>query len=167
MKQVAIALDGQFVRGDGSPKPAVPIVWSVAGSDSGAGAGLAADMRAIGMDRSGALAGGKAAAKGVRGRHLHPTQAKRMPWIAQGNDNLAYWCALLPIPVVAIAGMNVDCAAQAMACGAAGVAVISAITGAPSPETEIARLLQAVQAGRLLPRRASPDLPQTTLDRQY
>jgi hydroxymethylpyrimidine kinase / phosphomethylpyrimidine kinase / thiamine-phosphate diphosphorylase len=90
-----------------------------------------------------------------------------MPWIAQGNDNLAYWCALLPIPVVAIAGMNVRRATQAMECGAAGVAVISAITGAPSPETEISRLLQAVQAGRLLPRRASPDLPHTTLQSEY
>jgi hydroxymethylpyrimidine kinase / phosphomethylpyrimidine kinase / thiamine-phosphate diphosphorylase len=98
---------------------------------------------------------------------IHPTQAKRMPWIAQGNDNLAYWCALLSIPVVAIAGMNVQRATQAMACGAAGVAVISAITGAPSPETEIARLLQAVQAGRLLPRRGSPELPRTTLQSEH
>jgi hydroxymethylpyrimidine kinase / phosphomethylpyrimidine kinase / thiamine-phosphate diphosphorylase len=95
---------------------------------------------------------------------IHPTQAKRMPWIAQGNDNLAYWCALLPIPVVAIAGMDAHRATQAMACGAAGVALISAITGAPSPETEIARLLQAVQAGRVAPRQAAPDLPRTTLN---
>jgi len=98
---------------------------------------------------------------------IHPTRAKRMPWIAQGNDNLAYWCALLPLPVVAIAGMDGPRAAQAMQCGAAGVAVISAITGAPSPEAEIARLAQALQAGRLLPRRASPELPQSTLQRAY
>lgn len=98
---------------------------------------------------------------------IHPTQAKRMPWIAQGNDNLAYWCALLPLPVVAIAGMDPDRAAQAMACGAAGVAVISAITSAPSPEAEIVRLRQALQAGRSLPRRTSPELPQATLQRAY
>jgi hydroxymethylpyrimidine kinase/phosphomethylpyrimidine kinase/thiamine-phosphate diphosphorylase len=94
---------------------------------------------------------------------IHPTRAKRMPWIAQGNDNLAYWCNLLPLPVVAIAGMDGPRAAQAMQCGAAGVAVISAITGAPSPEAEIARLAQALQAGRLLPRHAPPELPQPTL----
>jgi hydroxymethylpyrimidine kinase/phosphomethylpyrimidine kinase/thiamine-phosphate diphosphorylase len=96
---------------------------------------------------------------------IHPTRAKRMPWIVQGNDNLAYWCALLPLPVVAIAGMDGPRAAQAMQCGAAGVAVISAITGALSPEAEIARLAQALQAGRLLPRRASPELPRSTLQR--
>jgi thiamine-phosphate diphosphorylase len=94
---------------------------------------------------------------------IHPTQAKRMPWIAQGNDNLAYWCTLLSVPVVAIAGMNVLRAKQAIACGAAGVAVISAITGAPSPEAEMKRLVDAVRAGRLLPRREAPELPRTTL----
>ena len=96
---------------------------------------------------------------------IHPTRAKRMPWTPQGNDNLAYWCALLPLPVVAIGGMDELRATQAMQCGAAGVAVISAITGAPSPEAEIARLCQALQAGRLLPCRASPELPRATLPR--
>ena len=75
---------------------------------------------------------------------IHPTQAKRMPWMAQGNDNLAYWCTLLPIPVVAIGGMNVHRATQAMACGAAGVAVISAITAASFPENAIAVLKEAI-----------------------
>lgn len=98
---------------------------------------------------------------------IHATQAKAMPWLPQGNDNLAYWCQLLPLPVVAIAGMDGPRAAQAMACGAAGVAVISAITGAASPEAEIARLSQAVQAGSSLPRIAPPELAQTTLERAY
>jgi hydroxymethylpyrimidine kinase / phosphomethylpyrimidine kinase / thiamine-phosphate diphosphorylase len=75
---------------------------------------------------------------------IHPTQAKAMPWIPQGNANLAYWCALLPLPVVAIAGMDVTRATQAAQCGAAGVAVISAITAAGSPETAIAVLKQAI-----------------------
>jgi len=96
---------------------------------------------------------------------IHPTQVKRMPWIAQGNDNLAYWCARLALPVVAIAGMDRPRVTQAMQCGAAGVAVISAITAANSPEAEIAGLLEAVQAGRRLPRRAAPELPQATLQR--
>jgi hydroxymethylpyrimidine kinase / phosphomethylpyrimidine kinase / thiamine-phosphate diphosphorylase len=98
---------------------------------------------------------------------IHATQAKAMPWLPQGPDNLAYWCKLLPVPVVAIAGMDTDRAAQAMQCGAAGVAVISAITGAGSAEPAIARLRQALHAGRSLPRRASPELAQTTLQRTH
>ena len=94
---------------------------------------------------------------------IHPTKAKRMPWIAQGNDNLAYWCALLPLPVVAIAGMDAPRATQAMQCGAAGVAVISAITDATDPEAAITHLQQALQSGRELPRVAGPKLPKSTL----
>jgi thiamine monophosphate synthase len=67
-----------------------------------------------------------------------------MPWVPQGNGNLAYWCALLPLPVVAIAGMDAARATQAAHCGAAGVAVISAVTAAPSPETAIAALREAI-----------------------
>ena len=85
---------------------------------------------------------------------IHPTQAKAMPWIPQGNGNLAYWCALLPVPVVAIGGMDIERAAQASLCGAAGVAVISAITAAASPENAI-RKLQAAIATSL----AGPEKP--------
>lgn len=98
---------------------------------------------------------------------IHPTRAKAMPWIAQGNDNLAYWCALLPLPVVAIAGMDATRATQAMQCGAAGVAVISAVTAAAWPEVRIEELQQAVRAGQLLPRRQSPSLPQSTLSHAH
>jgi len=95
---------------------------------------------------------------------VHPTQAKAMPWIPQGNGNLAYWCRLLPIPVVGIGGMDVERVAQASRCGAAGVAVISAITGAASPETAIEVLKQAIDrpvGGMDLCRAAA--LPQSTL----
>ncbi len=96
---------------------------------------------------------------------IHATQAKAMPWLPQGSDNLAYWCALLPLPVVAIGGIDTARATEAAQCGAAGVAVISAITGAASPETEITRLRHAVEAGRSRPRRTTPTLPRTTLER--
>jgi hydroxymethylpyrimidine kinase / phosphomethylpyrimidine kinase / thiamine-phosphate diphosphorylase len=79
---------------------------------------------------------------------IHPTQAKAMPWIAQGNGNLAYWCRLLPLPVVAIAGMDAPRTREAAAAGAAGVAVISAITAAASPEQAIATLTSAWALGR-------------------
>lgn len=75
---------------------------------------------------------------------IHATQAKAMPWVPQGNGNLAYWCAMLPLPVVAIGGMDVARATQAAECGAAGVAVISAITAAGFPETAIASLKEAI-----------------------
>jgi hydroxymethylpyrimidine kinase/phosphomethylpyrimidine kinase/thiamine-phosphate diphosphorylase len=94
---------------------------------------------------------------------IHPTRAKAMPWIPQGNGNLAYWCSLLPVPVVAIAGMDTQRAAQAMQCGAAGVALISGVTAAPSPEQMIAVLQQAVQDGKSAPGREPPALPRPTL----
>jgi hydroxymethylpyrimidine kinase / phosphomethylpyrimidine kinase / thiamine-phosphate diphosphorylase len=96
---------------------------------------------------------------------IHPTKAKAMPWIPQGNDNLAYWCSLLDVPVVAIAGMDRERTVQAMQCGAAGVALISGITAAPSPEDMIASLQQAVRQGRELPKQHPPALPRSTLGR--
>jgi hydroxymethylpyrimidine kinase/phosphomethylpyrimidine kinase/thiamine-phosphate diphosphorylase len=94
---------------------------------------------------------------------IHPTQAKAMPWIPQGNANLAYWCTLLPLPVVGIAGMDVARTQQAAACGADGVALISAITAAPSPEAAILDLQQALQRGRSGPAVDAPLLPRPTL----
>jgi hydroxymethylpyrimidine kinase/phosphomethylpyrimidine kinase/thiamine-phosphate diphosphorylase len=94
---------------------------------------------------------------------IHPTAAKAMPWIPQGNGNLAYWCALLPLPVVAIAGMDVTRAAEAMRCGAAGVAVISGITAAAAPEAAMAELHRAMgsaQAGWKVPALPRPTLAQ-------
>ncbi|MGZ5196270.1 MAG: thiamine phosphate synthase, partial [Ramlibacter sp.] len=94
---------------------------------------------------------------------IHPTKAKAMPWIAQGNDNLAYWCALLPLPVVAIAGMDADRATEAMRRGAAGVALISGITAAASPEAMISTLQKAIENRRETPKYQPPALPQSTL----
>jgi thiamine-phosphate diphosphorylase len=94
---------------------------------------------------------------------IHPTSAKAMPWIPQGNANLAYWCALLPLPVVGIAGMNEERARQAAHCGAAGVAVISALTASDDPQAMAARLQQAIASGGALPRTQPPALPASTL----
>lgn len=94
---------------------------------------------------------------------IHPTMAKAMPWVPQGNDNLAYWCVLLPLPVVGIAGMDVVRTEQAVRAGAAGVAVISAITAAASPETAIVQLQEAVRRGRNSLPATAPMLPNPTL----
>lgn len=93
---------------------------------------------------------------------IHPTAAKAMPWIPQGSANLAFWCRLLPLPVVAIGGMNVARATEAMQCGADGVAVISAVTGAPSPEAALAELLRAIDRPVGTPKYPHVALPQST-----
>lgn len=95
---------------------------------------------------------------------IHPTYAKKMPWTPQGNGNLAYWCRLLPTPVVAIGGMDVTRLAQARECGAASVAVMSGITAAPDPEAAIRGLQVAWQrAGSRAA--AAPEVARPTLRR--
>jgi len=80
---------------------------------------------------------------------VHATQLKEMPWIPQGNRNVAYWSALLaPTPVVAIGGMDAARARAAMCAGASSVAVVGAITRSPDPEAAIAELCDAIEAGR-------------------
>jgi hypothetical protein len=76
--------------------------------------------------------------------------------LRKGTRTNAYWCRLLPTPVVAIAGMDVVRTAEAMRCGAAGVAVISAITATDDPEAVIARLQQAIAEGRSRPAALAP-----------
>lgn len=94
---------------------------------------------------------------------IHPTRAKDMPWRAQTNRNLAYWSALLPLPVVAIGGMTVERAQQATQCGASGVALISAIEAAESPELAIAALQQATRFDPHRGHATMPLLPLPTL----
>ena len=75
---------------------------------------------------------------------IHATAIKRMPWIPQGDANLAYWCALLhDTPVVAIGGMDAGRARAAMDAGAWAVAVVGAITRSDDPRAAIAALQRA------------------------
>jgi thiamine-phosphate diphosphorylase len=79
---------------------------------------------------------------------VHATQLKQMPWIPQGEGNVAYWSTLLaPTPVVAIGGMDAPRARAAMAAGASAVAVVGAITRSADPEAAIATLQSAIDAG--------------------
>lgn len=94
---------------------------------------------------------------------IHPTAAKAMPWIPQGNGNLAYWCKLLPVPVVAIAGMDPQRAGDAVRAGAAGVALIRGITAAASPEAAIAGFQQAMREARSAAALDVPALARSTL----
>lgn len=93
---------------------------------------------------------------------IHRTYAKEMPWIPQGNGNLAYWCGLLPTPVVAIGGMDRARLVEARECGAASVAVMSGITAAPDPEVAVHAFRtaweQAVPGTAVAPALARPTL---------
>lgn len=61
-----------------------------------------------------------------------PTSTKPMPWRPQGLDNLAWWCAVAPAPVVAIGGvLEPPQAREAARCGAAGVCVVRGLGAQP------------------------------------
>lgn len=94
---------------------------------------------------------------------IHATATKEMPWIPQGEDNLAYWCAVLAEPVVAIGGMDVARAAAAAACGADGVAVLRALSDAAGLPTAVAALREAFAFGRAARRRSPPPRARPTL----
>ncbi|MBT9502626.1 MAG: bifunctional hydroxymethylpyrimidine kinase/phosphomethylpyrimidine kinase [Burkholderiaceae bacterium] len=94
---------------------------------------------------------------------IHATRTKDMPWQPQGEGNLTYWCQLLDVPVVAIAGMDVKLAGAARQCGARGVAVFSGITQAGDPEAAVAHYQQALGRAAEQPWRASPAWPRATL----
>jgi hydroxymethylpyrimidine kinase / phosphomethylpyrimidine kinase / thiamine-phosphate diphosphorylase len=95
---------------------------------------------------------------------IHPTALKPMPWIPQGDANLAYWCSLLrDTPVVAIGGMDATRARAAMQAGAWAVAVVGAITRSDDPRAAIAGLRQATGSSpRATPARV-PAFARTTL----
>jgi hydroxymethylpyrimidine kinase / phosphomethylpyrimidine kinase / thiamine-phosphate diphosphorylase len=92
---------------------------------------------------------------------MYATQSKDMPWLPQGTHNVAYWSSLLPLPVVAIGGINVERASEARKAGAAGVAVISAITAAASQEAAIMALNEAIDDVKT--RIIAKKLPNSTL----
>ncbi len=69
-----------------------------------------------------------------------PTKPGHAP--AVGFDGLAALIAASPVPAVAIGGLKAHHVGQALAAGAQGVAVVSAICGQPDPEAE-ARTLRA------------------------
>lgn len=97
---------------------------------------------------------------------IHATDSKDMPWIPQGNANLTYWCHLLPLPVVGIAGMDEARVAEARRCGAASAALISAVTRSPDVHAAVQQLQQAWARGaspEQAPPFAPPALPKATL----
>jgi len=93
---------------------------------------------------------------------IHATALKQMPWIPQGDANLAYWCALLhDTPVVAIGGMDATRARAAMRAGAWAVAVVGAITRSDDPQAALAALRDATATAPAEVR--PPAIPRSTL----
>lgn len=80
---------------------------------------------------------------------VFPTPSKADAGAAIGISGLAALARGLPLPAVAIGGIDADNAEAVMASGAAqGVAVVSAICGAADPEAAARALRRAVEAGR-------------------
>lgn len=76
-----------------------------------------------------------------------PTLTKAMPWQPQGMDNLAWWCRMAGVPVVAIGGiLEADRVFDAARCGADGVCIVRGL--GEQPETVVPALQDALQAGR-------------------
>jgi hydroxymethylpyrimidine kinase/phosphomethylpyrimidine kinase/thiamine-phosphate diphosphorylase len=71
------------------------------------------------------------------------TQSKDMPWIPQGLAGLNFWRPhLAEIPMVAIGGIHGGRFDQVRKTGVEAIAMISAITQAPSPESAVRQYLQ-------------------------
>jgi thiamine-phosphate diphosphorylase len=75
---------------------------------------------------------------------VRATTTKDMPWLPQGTDNLAWWVAHSPVPVVAIGGLlTPDEVAEAAACGPAAVCVVR---GLGQTRNEMREALPALRA---------------------
>lgn len=75
---------------------------------------------------------------------VFPTRSKRNPLPARGLDVLRSVCDAVSIPVIAIAGITPERTREALGAGAHGVAVMTAITTAPSPEQAAAEIRRVI-----------------------
>jgi len=72
------------------------------------------------------------------------TQSKLSPYDARGLENLAEAVRrVAPLPLVAIGGIGADNLAEVAKAGAAGAAVISAVTASPDPVRATRELVEA------------------------
>lgn len=73
------------------------------------------------------------------------TQTKTDTATPFGLDGLKMAVSMSRHPLVGIGGMNMDTAADVMACGADGIAVVSAIVGSENPRRAAAELLEVMR----------------------
>ncbi|MEI7707201.1 MAG: thiamine phosphate synthase [Chlorobium sp.] len=77
--------------------------------------------------------------------HIYPTVSKLKEHAPLGPDNLQKTVESLSLPVVAIGGITIENAPILISRGAAGVAVISAVSRAEVPSKAASELLSALQ----------------------
>lgn len=96
-----------------------------------------------------------------------PTLTKAMPWRPQGLDNLAWWCAMAGVPVVAIGGiLTAEQMSLAARSGASGVCAVRVL--GDDPAATVPALQRALAQGRADAERLPlPALPHPTLTSAY
>lgn len=96
-----------------------------------------------------------------------PTLTKDMPWRPQGLDNLAWWCAMAGVPVVAIGGiLSAEQMTLAARSGASAVCAVRVL--GDEPTFTVPLLQQALTMGRAaVPRLPVPALPHPSLASPY
>ena len=97
-----------------------------------------AQARAVDPSLVDHVGAGPVLATGTKPDHAEPT----------GFDGLAAIIAASPVPAVAIGGMTAAHARPAVAAGAAGLAVVSAVCAAADPEVAARSILDAVREAR-------------------
>ncbi len=65
---------------------------------------------------------------------IFQTRVKKMPWLPQGIRNLSYWVRMLPKPLVAIGGINLNNLESVKQTGVEIISLINGISGAISPQ---------------------------------
>ena len=65
---------------------------------------------------------------------IFQTRVKKMPWLPQGVRNLSYWVTMLPKPLVAIGGINLNNLDSVKQTGVEIISLINGISGAISPQ---------------------------------
>ncbi|MEM4780888.1 MAG: thiamine phosphate synthase [Halalkalicoccus sp.] len=138
---IAAAIDADGVHLGAEDLP-VPVAREILGPDAVVGRSVSTVETARAAEERGADYLGIGA--------VFPTTSKDVTeeQNAIGVERVREIAAAVSIPTVGIGGVTADNAAEVVAAGAGGVAVISAITAADDPEAAASELREAVSRGR-------------------
>ncbi|MFT7561988.1 MAG: hydroxymethylpyrimidine kinase/phosphomethylpyrimidine kinase/thiamine-phosphate diphosphorylase, partial [Flavobacteriales bacterium] len=75
-----------------------------------------------------------------------PTTTKDMPWVPHGLEGFCYWNTCLDYPLVGIGGVGESQIADLCNAGASGIAMITAITLAKSPQERVTKFISLVNS---------------------